>query len=95
MRSFFWIIIFIYVLLYFYAVYLYDEFNLVVAAGIFIAVVAQFWYARKKMSRHEADLAAGKLKATTVESKPLSFWSSPFPYVGLVFLTYLGVLVIL
>lgn len=95
MRHFFWIIIVIYAFLYFYAVYLYDEFNLGIAFGIFAAVVAQFYYARKKMAQHEADIAAGKLVAKETETKPLSFWSSPFPYVGIAFLTYIGVLVIL
>ncbi|MBE1287728.1 MAG: hypothetical protein GJ671_08440 [Alteromonadaceae bacterium] len=95
MRQFFWIIIAIYALLYFYAVYLYDEFNLGIAFGIFAAIIAQFYYARKKLAQHEADVASGKLVTKEAKVKPLSFWSSPFPYVGIAFLTYLGVIIIL
>lgn len=95
MRQFFWIIIAIYALLYFYAVYLYDEFNLGIALGIFAAIIAQFYYARKKLAQHEADIASGKLVTKESKVKPLSFWSSPFPYVGIAFLTYLGVIIIL
>jgi hypothetical protein len=95
MRQFFWVIIAIYALLYFYAVYLYDEFNLGIAFGIFAAILAQFYYARKKLAQHEADIASGKLVVKEAKAKPLSFWSSPFPYVGIACLTYLGVIIIL
>ena len=48
MRGFFWIIIAIYVFLYFYAVWLYEEFSIWMALAIVIAIGLQVYFLKKR-----------------------------------------------
>lgn len=91
MRGFFWIIIAIYVFLYFYAVWLYEEFSIWMALAIVIAIGLQVYFMKKR----KEVLAEQEQAPVKVEMKPLSFWKSPFPFLGIAFFTYIGILILL
>ncbi len=91
MRGFFWIIIAIYVFLYFYAVWLYDEFSIWMALAIIVAIGTQIYFVRKRKEVLGDEVA----QPVRVETKPMSIWQSPFPYIGVAFCTYIGILIIL
>ena len=48
MRGFFWIIIAIYVFLYFYAVWLYEEFSIWMALAMIMAIGLQVYFIKKR-----------------------------------------------
>ena len=91
MRGFFWIIIAIYVFLYFYAVWLYEEFSIWMALAIVLAIGLQVYFMKKRK-----DILSGELQQPVkVEMKPMSILQSPFPYIGIAFFTFVGFLLLI
>jgi uncharacterized membrane protein YraQ (UPF0718 family) len=84
MRGFFWILVGIYVLLYFYAVYLYEAFSVWLILALLVAIAVSYWMYQKK------DTLGEQVHHVDVDTQPLSIWQSPFPYIGI---TAVGVLI--
>lgn len=83
MRGFFWILIAIYIFLYFYAVYLYEEFSVWLIIALFVAIAVSFWVYKNKGALSK------QVHHVEVEAKPLSLWQSPFPYIGIGFCAFM------
>ena len=75
MKGFFWAVIAVYLLLYFYAVYLYEGFTLVSALGVLVIMGVVGWLLFKGWSKTGADDA--KAAKERVEMR---WYQSPFPY---------------
>ncbi|MBT0585513.1 hypothetical protein [Alteromonas oceanisediminis] len=87
MKEFFWAIIAVYVLLYFYAAWLYDGFNLGFATAVFIAVCAHlFWWRKRKQKQNIAkqDVSEETQRVAAPDASPISMWRSPLPYMILI-----------
>lgn len=70
---------------------MYEEFSIWMALAIVIAIGLQVYFMKKR----KEVLAEQEQAPVKVEMKPLSFWKSPFPYLGIAFFTYIGILILL
>ena len=87
MKEFFWAIIAIYVLLYFYAAWLYEGFNLAFATGLFLLVCGHlFWWRKRKNTQRDDEQGDGDSLQTVAspDVSPLSIWRSPLPYMVII-----------
>lgn len=80
MKEFFWAVIAAYVILYFYAAWLYDGFSIYLAVGLFAMLIGHlYWWKKRKAKQsggaHEQEQVVEKPDAT-----PISVWRSPIPY---------------
>jgi Mn2+/Fe2+ NRAMP family transporter len=75
MKGFFWAIIAVYLLLYFYAVYLYEGFTLVSAFGVLACIGVVAWLLFRGWNKPEKGTAK-----PAKEKVEMRWYQSPFPY---------------
>ena len=82
MKHFFWLSAAAYVVLYFYAAYIYDGFSMTLAIAIFVAVCGLLYWQNKRKAQ-DAETVSRVDNKVSINTKPLSIWSSPLPYIGI------------
>jgi MFS superfamily sulfate permease-like transporter len=85
MKYFFWLSAFTYVVLYFYTAWIYEGFSMTLAIIIFVLVTAFFYWRHKRKVALQAKLQSQPQTSnhSLVNTRPLSFWQTPIPYVGI------------
>ncbi|MDM7859519.1 hypothetical protein QTP81_02725 [Alteromonas sp. ASW11-36] len=85
MKEFFWAVVAAYVFLYFYAAWLYDGFSVYLAVSLFIALVANIYWLKRRKDKHTKQVSetAESAPPIKVDTQPISLWRSPLPYMGI------------
>lgn len=89
MKEFFWAIIAAYVFLYFYAAWLYDGFSIYLALGLFVLLVGQVYWWKKRKANQQVQSEEPAVVVEKPDATPISVWRSPLPY-----MLILGIIVI-
>ncbi len=82
MKEFFWAVVAAYVFLYFYAAWLYDGFSVYLAVSLFVALIANIYWLKKRKAKRAEQVpeSVASPPPIKVDTKPLSLWRSPLPY---------------
>ncbi|WP_026377409.1 hypothetical protein [Aestuariibacter salexigens] len=90
MRVFFWASVLTYLFLYFWAAYLYEGFDMglaILIAVVFFAALG-VWLKRRKAQPQEVAQPVGR---DADDTKPLSIWQSPLPYMVIAIAVFITV----
>lgn len=94
MKYFFWLSATAYVVLYFLTAWIYEGFGMPLAIFIFVLVTAFIYWQYKRKVAHEAKLRLQPVTSNHLQTdtRPLSLWQSPIPYIGIasVIIIYVG-----
>lgn len=86
MKHFFWLSAAAYIVLYFYAAWIYEGFSMTLAILIFLVVSGLIYWRHKRKIAIQAERSENfePHQPIPINTKPLSLWRSPLPYIGLV-----------
>ena len=90
MKQFFWLSAGAYVFLYFYAAYIYEGFSMTLAIVLFVGVCGFFFWRHKRKGAKTA-VSTPVQAVNNSDTKPLSLWHSPLPYIGILAIGLIGI----